>query len=257
MHDLLRLRALERHVLLPDGRQARHRPARLLGEAVRLRPADRRRPSQRGPGDRPDRTSGSRTRWARRSSRARSTRPGIGQGYDVVTPLQLINAYAALANGGTLYQPQIVHDIIGPDGIGRPTVHAEGPPQDGRLAERAPDHAQRRTQRRPRPPHVQPRGHADQDRRQVGHGRVRDARQQGPAAVPLVVRRASSRRIRSTAPSTTAIRSWSCSPSPTTRGRRATWAPRSSSTSSSSTYGIKHDYRLPNLLHRGNFYQSN
>jgi penicillin-binding protein 2 len=41
---------------------------------------------------------------------------GIGQGYDVVTPIQLINAYAALANGGTLHQPQIVHDIIGPDG---------------------------------------------------------------------------------------------------------------------------------------------
>lgn len=36
---------------------------------------------------------------------------GIGQGYDVVTPIQLINAYAALANGGTLYQPQLVHDI--------------------------------------------------------------------------------------------------------------------------------------------------
>jgi penicillin-binding protein 2 len=41
---------------------------------------------------------------------------GIGQGYDVVTPIQLINAYAALANGGKLYQPQLVREIVAPDG---------------------------------------------------------------------------------------------------------------------------------------------
>ena len=41
---------------------------------------------------------------------------GIGQGYDVVTPIQLINAYAALANGGRLYEPRLVRDVLGPDG---------------------------------------------------------------------------------------------------------------------------------------------
>jgi penicillin-binding protein 2 len=41
---------------------------------------------------------------------------GIGQGYDVVTPIQLIRAYAALANGGKVLQPQVVRRVIGPDG---------------------------------------------------------------------------------------------------------------------------------------------
>ena len=41
---------------------------------------------------------------------------GIGQGFDTSTPLQILNAYSALANGGTLYQPQVVRQITGPDG---------------------------------------------------------------------------------------------------------------------------------------------
>ncbi len=41
---------------------------------------------------------------------------GIGQGYDTATPLQVLNAYSAVANGGTLYQPQVVRQILGPDG---------------------------------------------------------------------------------------------------------------------------------------------
>jgi penicillin-binding protein 2 len=41
---------------------------------------------------------------------------GIGQGYDLATVLQVANAYAAIANGGKLYKPQVVREIRGPDG---------------------------------------------------------------------------------------------------------------------------------------------
>jgi penicillin-binding protein 2 len=40
---------------------------------------------------------------------------GIGQGYDLATVLQVANAYATVANGGKLYQPQVVREIRGPD----------------------------------------------------------------------------------------------------------------------------------------------
>ena len=55
-------------------------------------------------------------RSARRSSPARSTRPASARATTRCTPLQLLNAYAALANGGTLYQPQLVREIVDRDG---------------------------------------------------------------------------------------------------------------------------------------------
>jgi len=40
----------------------------------------------------------------------------IGQGYVTATPLQLTNAYTALANGGTLYSPRIGEALVSPAG---------------------------------------------------------------------------------------------------------------------------------------------
>ena len=45
---------------------------------------------------------------------------GIGQGFDAATPLQLLNAYCAVANGGKLWTPHVVTAITAPDGTVTP-----------------------------------------------------------------------------------------------------------------------------------------
>lgn len=62
----------------------------------------------------------------------------IGQGFHLVTPLQLAVGYAALANGGRVLRPRVVRGLEGPQGLRmRP-----GPELSGRVAVRA-EHLER------------------------------------------------------------------------------------------------------------------
>lgn len=62
----------------------------------------------------------------------------VGEGYLTTTPIQLANALAAVANGGTLYRPQLVLQIIDTDGTVltnfQPEVIRKLPIKPGHLA---------------------------------------------------------------------------------------------------------------------------
>jgi penicillin-binding protein 2 len=98
------------------------------------------------------RTSGSRTPSGQEIFPGETLQAGIGQGFDVATPLQVLNAYAALANGGKLYRPQVVREDRRGGREGRPAVHEEAHPQAVGLVGEPPDHAARGAERRDEPP---------------------------------------------------------------------------------------------------------
>src|SRR5438128_2149658 len=61
-------------------------------------------------------------RW----SQAQTANVSIGQGYTLVSPLQLAKAYVAIANGGTCYYPRLVDKVLNQDGS--PVLDEHGKP---------------------------------------------------------------------------------------------------------------------------------
>ena len=135
------------------------------------------------------------TEWARQQGRSgvftgEVAQAGIGQNVIAVTPLQMLNAYAAVANGGSLMRPMIVRGETDASGE---LVKAYEPEV---LHEIAADdaHAAHDADRRAGGHHVRPRlqhPRPEASRRPVGedrHRRVRRAHRRGHASLPLVVR---------------------------------------------------------------------
>ena len=61
-------------------------------------------------------------RW----SSAQTANVSIGQGYTLVSPLQLAMAYATAANGGTCYYPRLIDKVLNQDGS--PVLNEQGKP---------------------------------------------------------------------------------------------------------------------------------
>lgn len=59
-------------------------------------------------------------------SQAYTANVSIGQGYDLVTPLQNCMVYATVANGGVSYYPRLVKKVLTPEG--QPVLNADGQP---------------------------------------------------------------------------------------------------------------------------------
>src|SRR6184192_1097056 len=61
-------------------------------------------------------------RW----SQAQTANVSIGQGYTLVSPLQLAMAYVGAANGGTCYYPRLIDKVLNQDGT--PVLNEQGKP---------------------------------------------------------------------------------------------------------------------------------
>lgn len=53
--------------------------------------------------------------------RGENTSIAIGQGYNLLTPLQMVSLYATIANGGTVWRPWLVRRVV--DHYGKPLAH--------------------------------------------------------------------------------------------------------------------------------------